>query len=95
MTTYQPQPLDTSSIPLPVNLLPLLERIAQNTHEVWAAKRIEEGWTFGPVRDDVTKKHPSLVPYNKLSESEKGYDREMVRETLKATIALGYQIVEV
>lgn len=89
MTTYQLQPLDTSSVPLPANLLPLLERIAQNTHEVWAAQRIEDGWTFGPVHDDVTRKHPSLVPYNKLSESEKEYDRKMVRETLKATIALG------
>jgi hypothetical protein len=92
MTSYTPRPLDTSAVVLPEALLGLLERLAENTHEVWAAQRIKEGWTYGPERDDADKKHPCLVPYADLPESEKEYDRNTAAETLKAVIALGYQV---
>lgn len=93
MTTYSPQPLDTSSVVLPVALQDLLEKLAENTHEVWAAQRIKDGWVYGPQRDDKQKHHPCLLPYNELLESEKEYDRKTAGETLKAVMALGYQIV--
>jgi hypothetical protein len=51
-----------------------------------------EGWTYGPKRDDATKTHPSLVPYEQLSESEKDYDRATAMETVKTILALGYRI---
>jgi hypothetical protein len=89
---YHPHPLDTSHVALPESLLPLLEQLAENTHEVWAAQRIKEGWTYGPKRDDAHKHHPCLVPYDQLPESEKVYDRQTASETLKAVIALGYEI---
>ena len=44
------------------------------------------------MRDDAAKKHPDLVPYDDLPESEKHYDRDTAMETLKAIIALGYRI---
>jgi ryanodine receptor 2 len=47
---------------------------------------------LGPARDDVRKLHPSLVPYEKLPESEKVYDRSTAMETLKAIMALGFRI---
>jgi ryanodine receptor 2 len=84
--------LDTSSVKLPDGLQQLLERLAENTHEVWAAQRFSEGWTHGPQRDDAKKKHPCLVPYDKLPESEKEYDRKTAAETLKAVLSLGYTI---
>lgn len=92
MTTYNPQPLDTSGVVLPEALLGLLEQLAENTHDVWAAQRVKDGWTYGPKRDDANKKHPCLVPYADLPESEKEYDRKTAGETLKAVIALGYRI---
>ena len=92
MTTYTPRPLGTSTVMLPEMLLGLLERLAENTHEVWAAQRMKDGWTYGPTRDDAHKKHPCLVPYKDLPESEKEYDRKTAAETLKAVIALGYVI---
>lgn len=52
-----------------------------------------EGWTFGPQRDDPAKKHPCLVPYADLPESEKDYDRKAALGTLRAILALGYGIV--
>ena len=66
--------------------------LAENNHNHWAQKRIEEGWLYGPKRDDHAKEHPDLVPYTELSESEKDYDRKTVIEVLKAIVALGYGI---
>ncbi|MFO0905180.1 MAG: RyR domain-containing protein [Pirellulales bacterium] len=94
MSNYVPRPLDTSHIRLPETLAGLLEKLAENTHDVWAAQRISDGWTYGPQRDDAAKKHPSLVPYHELSESEKAYDRNTAAETIKVLLALGFRIGE-
>ena len=70
----------------------LTERLAENAHDLWAAQRIKDGWTWGPTRDDSAKKHPCLVPYAELPESEKEYDRQAAMGTVKAIITLGYRI---
>src|SRR5262249_23919884 len=49
-------------------------------------------WTLGLERNDAEQKHPCLVPYEKLPESEKEYDRNAAMETLKAILAMGYTI---
>ena len=90
---YVPHPIDTSDTRLD-ELKPLLEQLARNAHEVWAQKRIEDGWTRGPQRDDAKRKHPCLVPYDQLPGAEKEYDRALVNQTLKTIFALGYQIVK-
>ncbi len=89
---YNPNPIDTNDIILPDDLLELLEKIAENVHEVWAAGRIAEGWTYGEKRDDALKQTPCLVPYAELSELEKDYDRKTALNTLKLIVALGYKI---
>src|SRR4051812_21634412 len=58
MTTYTPRPRDTAQVVLPAGIDALTEQLAENAHEVWAAERIAQGWTYGPRRDDATKKHP-------------------------------------
>lgn len=70
----------------------LTELLAKNTHDVWARRRLAEGWRYGPMRDESNKEHPCLVPYEELPESEKEYDRGTVMETIKAILAMGYQI---
>ena len=92
--TYNPKPIDTNSVELPAELRPLIERLAEHNHDVWAKQRIADGWMWGPERDDQAKHHPDLVPYSDLSESEKQYDRNSVVETLKAIVALGYRIAQ-
>lgn len=89
---YEPKPLQTSSIPLPPELEPLVERLAEHVHDVWAQQRIDDGWTLGPDRNDAAKTHPSLIPYDELSESEKAYDRNTASQTIKALIAWGVKI---
>ena len=89
---YIPKPIDTKDIFLSEDLLELTEKIAENVHEVWAANRVSEGWTYGEKRDDNLKKTPCLVPYDELSEGEKAYDRNTALETIKLIVALGYKI---
>ena len=91
-TDYRPSPIDTGSVELPEELLELAEKIAENVHEVWSAGRMSEGWTYGENRDDQAKRHPCLVPYGQLTESEKEYDRRTSQETLKLIIKLGFEI---
>lgn len=89
---YRPNPIDTSGIELPAELRELMEQIAENVHETWALGRLQEGWTYGEVRDDKKKTTPCLVPYSELPELEKEYDRNTATATLKLMIALGYTI---
>ena len=88
---YIPQPISTDDIVLSAEIMELSEKIARNVHEVWAKSRMSEGWTYGPMRDDVKKQHPCLVPYENLSEIEKEYDRNTSQETLKLIMKLGFR----
>ncbi len=92
MATYKPEPINTSQVDLPGNLADLTEKLAKNAHDNWAIMRMKDGWTWGPERDDKLKKHPDLVPYEELSQSEKQYDRTTAMETLKAILTIGYRI---
>ncbi|MBE6752816.1 MAG: Ryanodine receptor Ryr [Ruminococcaceae bacterium] len=92
MAEYIPNPIDTSDVELPEGIEELVEQLAKNTHEVWAANRIAQGWSYGEQRDDERKLHPCLVPYEELPESEKVYDRATSIESLKCIVALGYVI---
>ena len=89
---YKPNPIDTSDVVLSEEIRALSEELAKNTHEVWAAGRIRDGWTYGPTRNDEKREHPCLVPYDALSEEEKEYDRATSLETLKVILKLGYTL---
>jgi hypothetical protein len=89
---YKPEPVETSGVTLPDELIELTELLAENAHDHWALQRMAEGWTYGPQRDDNAKKHPDLVPYSELPDSEKEYDRKSAMETLKAILSLGFKI---
>lgn len=49
---YIPHPIDTSDVTLPVELGQLVEQMSKNVHEVWSETRIQQGWTYGPERND-------------------------------------------
>ena len=89
---YVPTPMDTNDIQLPEELNDLIEKMAENVHEVWAQSRISQGWTYGEERSDSLKQHPCLVPYNELPDVEKAYDRDTAVGTLKLIVKLGFKI---
>lgn len=92
MSNYTPSPIDTSNVELTDDLKQLVEELARNVHDIWAIGRINEGWTWGPVRNDELKQHPCLIPYADLPENEKEYDRNTAVETLKMILKLGWKI---
>src|SRR6516165_7879177 len=90
--SYDPRPIDTSAVELSEGILALTEELAKNAHDVWARRRIADGWRYGVRRDDARKEHSLLVPYEQLPESEKAYDRDAALQAIKAIMALGYKI---
>jgi ryanodine receptor 2 len=90
--SYHPAPIDISGVELSPELARLTEQLAENAHDLWAAQRFGDGWTYGPRRDDTLKQHPCLVPYADLPDQEKEYDRVTALGTLKAILKLGYSI---
>ena len=44
---YLPRPLNLDSVRVEENLMSLVTRLAENCHNVWAAGRIKQGWTYG------------------------------------------------
>jgi hypothetical protein len=84
--------IDDAHVQLDEELLALTEILARHVHNTWVRVRGGEGWTYGPFRDDERKQHPCLVPYDELPEEEKDCDRQTTLATLKAMIALGFEI---
>jgi hypothetical protein len=92
--SYHPEPIDTSRITLPDEIVDLTEQLAKNAHDVYARQRMADGWRYGPKRNDDARENPTLIPYEDLPESEKEYDRKTAVGTLKAIVALGYRVVK-
>ncbi|KAF4082236.1 hypothetical protein AMELA_G00149190 [Ameiurus melas] len=90
-TAFTPNPVDTVQIVLPPHLERIREKLAENSHELWAVTRIEQGWTYGPFRDDNKKLHPCLLDFQSLPEPERNYNMAMSGETLNYTQSNGYK----
>lgn len=89
---YAPKLMDTSGVTLPPELLEVKEQIAEQVHDAWAIGRLEDGWSYGPARDDEAKETPALVPYDHLSEREQAFDSVTAEQTLKFLLAMGWKL---
>lgn len=47
---------------------------ASASHESWLKEKLEQGWTFGLVKDPVAKTHPCCVPFESLPKSQQTKD---------------------
>jgi len=70
-----------------------LEPLAAAEHNGWVAHRAGNDWTWGETRDDAAKRHPSMVPYDRLPEREKEKDRNAIRHYPEFAAHAGYRIV--
>ena len=66
-----------------------LDTLSRMEHFRWSADRLLAGWTYAAVRNDADKHHPSLIPWEALSESEREKDREAVRTIPELLQAMG------
>ena len=46
----------------------------EKSHEVWLEEKVRTGWKYGPVKDTEKKEHPCVVPYERLSQTDKAKD---------------------
>ncbi|XP_047678303.1 ryanodine receptor 1-like isoform X6 [Tachysurus fulvidraco] len=89
---YKPAPLDLSHVKLTPNQNQLVEKLAENGHNVWARDRVRQGWTYSIVQDILNKRNPRLVPYVLLDEKTKKTNRDSVNNAVRTLIGYGYNI---
>lgn len=46
------------------------------SHNNWYQHKLEQGWTYGPVKDEAKKEHPCMVPFEELP-IEQSYKDEL------------------
>ena len=80
---YKPAPLDLSAIELTTKMEELVDRLSENTHNVWARERISQGWTYGLNEDSEKKRSPHLVQYKDVDEAIKVANRNTASETVR------------
>lgn len=44
------------------------------SHESWVREKEANGWTYGPVKDEVAKTHPCFLPFGVLSKEQQAKD---------------------
>nr|BAE01469.1 unnamed protein product [Macaca fascicularis] len=89
---YKPAPLDLSDVKLLPSQEILVDKLAENAHNVWAKDRIKQGWTYGIQQDLKNKRNPRLVPYALLDERTKKSNRDSLREAVRTFVGYGYNI---
>ncbi|XP_041952430.1 ryanodine receptor 3 isoform X1 [Alosa sapidissima] len=89
---YKPTPLDLSDVKLNPGQEVLVDKLAENAHNVWAKDRIKQGWTYGIQQDLKSRRNPRLVPYALLDERTKRSNRDSLREAIRTLVGYGYNI---
>uniref|UniRef100_A0A669D3V1 Ryanodine receptor 3 n=1 Tax=Oreochromis niloticus TaxID=8128 RepID=A0A669D3V1_ORENI len=89
---YKPAPLDLSDVRLNAGQEVLVDKLAENAHNVWAKDRIKQGWTYGIQQDLKSRRNPRLVPYALLDERTKKSNRDSLREAIRTMVGYGYEI---
>ncbi|XP_017311642.1 ryanodine receptor 3 isoform X2 [Ictalurus punctatus] len=89
---YKPSPLELSDVKLTPGQEVLVDKLAENAHNVWAKDRIKQGWTYGIQQDLKSRRNPRLVPYSLLDERTKKSNRDSLREAIRTLIGYGYNI---
>lgn len=47
---------------------------ASGSHDSWLAQKQNDGWKYGPVKDEGKKEHPCFVPYHELPKDQQAKD---------------------
>jgi hypothetical protein len=70
----------------------ILDLLARLEHDRWSRERIENGWWYGPERDDEKKIHEALIPWIDVPDRYKQMDRGAVSMLPELLMKSGYTI---
>ena len=93
-TTVVPAPLpddeDSGGFAVPAALV---EQLARAEHDRWRRDLEQEGWRYGDVKDAERRRHPKLVSWEELDETDRDKDREPVRALPRMLARVGFAVV--
>jgi hypothetical protein len=69
-----------------------IEQLAAMEHWRWWTERRSLGWKHGTLRDDVARRHPLLVEWADLTDSDRERNRLLVRAAPKIAAAAGMSL---
>jgi voltage-gated potassium channel Kch len=69
-----------------------ITQLAVLEQERWSDAMIAEGWNYGPERDNASKIHPDIGPWERLKEGSKEYNRQSCRGIPLFLARLGYEV---
>lgn len=84
---YMPTPVDLSSLTLNKDQMALMERIAENTHDIWACGVKRQ---LDSIGGEIV---PQFVPYDFLTDQEKYKHRDRAQDLLKFLQYEGYRLI--
>jgi hypothetical protein len=73
----------------------MTEPLAEMEHNRWNAERLMGGWRYGATRDDRLKIHPCLIPFARLRDDIKGYDRKAGPELFNFLRSIKQKVVKI
>lgn len=83
---------ETLKDPIPSDLAPAVEAMAESSHEGWRTAKNADGYVYGPTVDDTAKTHPLLVQYEDLPDTNKEECRRNAIEVLNLLLDVGCRI---
>ncbi|XP_058690686.1 ryanodine receptor 2 isoform X2 [Poecile atricapillus] len=92
LSGYKPAPMDLSFIKLTPSQEAMVDKLAENAHNVWARDRIRQGWTYGIQQDVKNRRNPRLVPYALLDDRTKKSNKDSLREAVRTLLGYGYHL---
>ncbi|HEY3608742.1 MAG TPA: RyR domain-containing protein, partial [Pseudonocardiaceae bacterium] len=71
-----------------------VELLARMEQHRWMTERAEDGWTYGPARDEAARRHPDLTQWELLSTVAQAKNRDAMREFADIIADAGFRIVQ-
>lgn len=70
-----------------------IETLAEAEHDGWMEEKYQNGYVYGPQKDEKKRTHNLLIPYSALPDSEKQKDRDHVRSYPDIVKKVGFKII--
>ncbi|KAL5968425.1 Ryanodine receptor [Taenia solium] len=90
---YILSPKDLHGLKVTRELIDLAERLADNAHQIWAKRKVEELEEIGePLLLESWRCSPNLVPYDILTDRERKRYRRLNHELIRYLRYWGYRL---